>query len=261
MDAARLAQELDALLGIPGHPDYPTAVNGLQVGGPTPVRRVGAAVDASARVISMAADAGVDFLIVHHGLFWEGLQPLTGRLLARVEPLLRHGIALYSAHLPLDAHPDFGNSALLARQLGLTDLLPFGLARGVPVGWIGEPGFPPGPQSNGQQFTPDLLSDRLSTVVQGPVRLIRGGGEVIERVAVVTGGAGSMVEEAALAGAQAFVTGEGAHHTHALAMELGIHLLYGGHYATETFGVAALAGELGRRHGLPWVFLDDPSGL
>ena len=116
---AALAAHLDALLRVREIPDYPPALNGVQVEHRGPVARIAAAVDASARTIRGAVDAGANLLLVHHGLFWGGLQPLAGHHYSRVRLLLEHDVALYSAHLPLDAHATFGNSLLLARELGL----------------------------------------------------------------------------------------------------------------------------------------------
>lgn len=253
MKLESLLQYLDAYLGLPGHPDYPTALNGLQVGGPDEVRRVIAAVDASEASVLGAVERGADLLLVHHGLFWDGLGPLTGRRLRRIKPLLDHGIAVYSAHLPLDGHPEVGNSALLARALGVPPTERFAAYQGAEVGWWGtleEATDAPG------------LARRLEEALDGgPVRLIPGGPERVERVGVVTGGGASFVAEAAALGLDALVTGEGAHHTYFDAVEEGVHLLFGGHYATETFGVRALAQHLAERFGLEWEFLDQPTGL
>lgn len=251
MNLDSIVTHLDALLGIPAFPDYPNALNGLQADGPGPILRVGAAVDANEITIQAAAEAGVDLLLVHHGLFWDGLTPLTGRHMRRVRTLVEKGIRVYSAHLPLDAHPDLGNSALLAAALGLEDRAPFGEARGVTVGWIGS--VSPEPRRSFQA--------RVASAVDGPARLLAGGPEDVKRVAVVTGGAGSLVEEAVRAGADTFVTGEAAHHVFTLATELGVNVFLGGHYATEVFGVKALARHLEQTFGLPWLFLDAPSGL
>lgn len=251
MNLESIVAFLDQLLDPTGTPDYPNALNGLQVAGPEQVARVGAAVDASEAVIRDAVQAGVDLLLVHHGLFWDGLRPLTGRHFRRVEALVRGGVALYSAHLPLDAHPEVGNGALLSKRLGVDALEPFGRARGIDTGWIGR--VPPEDRRGFQA--------RIASAVDGPVRMIPGGPERVQRVAVVTGAAGSLVEEAAARGADTLVTGEGGHQTFAMAIELGVNLYYAGHYATEVFGVKALASRLEASFDLPWVFLDHPSGL
>jgi dinuclear metal center YbgI/SA1388 family protein len=246
---------MDTYLDIGGHADYRTALNGLQVAGPTgrPVRKLAAAVDASEATIARAVETGADVLVVHHGLFWEGLRPLTGRRYRRVQALIEGGLALYSAHLPLDSHAEVGNSVLLARALGFEPEGRFARYEDVDLGWTGtlDPGLPR-----------EDLRARVSATVDGQqVTLLAGGPETIERVAVVTGGGGSFIEEAARTGAHALVTGEGSHHTFVDAMELGINVYYAGHYATETFGVQALCRHLAERFDLTWCFLDEPSGL
>lgn len=255
MKLESVVEYLDALLGIPAHPDYRTALNGLQVAGPPDreIGRIAAAVDTSEATIAAASAEGADLLLVHHGLFWSGLTPLTGRHYRRVRGLIDGGVALYSAHLPLDGHPELGNGVLLAHALGLADLEPFGRYEGATVGWIGR---------HAEPLRAADLAERVAEAVGGAVHVV----EVerprpIERIAVVTGGGGSFLEEAAEAGADALVTGEGSHHTFVDAHELGVHVFYAGHYATEVFGVKALAAHLAERFDLSWTFLDRPSGL
>lgn len=253
MKLESLLQYLDGYLGIAEHPDYPGALNGLQVEGPEEVRRIVAAVDASEASVAAAVERGADLLLVHHGLFWEGLKPLTGRRLRRIRPLVEHGVAVYSVHLPLDGHAEVGNAALLGRALGLRLEGRFAEYHGVPVGWWGT--LDPALDAPG-------LALRLEEALEGgTARLIPGGPERVERVGVVTGGGASFVGEAAALELDALVTGEGSHHTYFDAMELGVHLLFGGHYATETFGVRALARHVAERFGVEWEFVDQPTGL
>ena len=252
MKLESLLQYTDEYLSVAHHPDYRTALNGLQVAGRDEIGRIVAAVDASEAVIQEAAAAGADLLLVHHGMFWDGLQPLTGRRYRKTKMLLDNGIALYSVHLPLDGHAEVGNSALLARAMGLDDLKAFGDYEGTSIGWSGRL-----PERVGRVG----LQDALGEVLGGPVHLIEGGAEEVELVGVVTGGGASFTEQAAAAGLHALVTGEGSHHTHIDAMELGINVYFGGHYATETFGVKALASHLAERFDLEWAFLDQPTGL
>jgi dinuclear metal center YbgI/SA1388 family protein len=247
-----LLQYTNELLDVANHPDYSGALNGLQVGGPTEVRKIAAAVDTSEASIAAAAECGADLLIVHHGLFWGGLQPLTGRHLRRVRGLIDNGVALYSCHLPLDGHSEFGNCALLARAMGLELEGRFGEYKGAPIGWYGR--LPEVTDIAG-------LSGLVESAVGGSVHVIPGGPEHIDRVGVVTGGGASFVQDAVDLELHALVTGEGSHHTHLDAMELGIHVLFGGHYATEVFGVRALAEHLADRFDLTWEFLDQPTGL
>jgi dinuclear metal center YbgI/SA1388 family protein len=262
MQLESLLQYLEGYLGVSSHPDYPTALNGLQVEGGRDVRRLGVAVDASVASIEAAVERGVDAMIVHHGLFWDGLQPLTGRHLARIKPLIESGTSLYSCHLPLDSHAEVGNCAVLARAIGVEPTERFASYHGVPIGWWGRL---PEPLDVG------ALEERVHEAVSvtggaaagsaAAVHTIAGGPERIERVGVVTGGGASFVRDAAALGLDAFVTGEGPHHTHFDAIELGIHVLLAGHYATETFGVKALAAHLEDRFGLEWTFIDQPTGL
>src|SRR6266704_230925 len=206
MDLSELVAYLDDYLRVREVPDAPEAVNGLQVANTGKVARLAAAVDVCEATVRMAAEQRSDVLLVHHGLFWGGQKPLTGPAYRRVAGLIQRGIALYSAHLPLDLHPDGGNNAVLAR------LLPFGPER-------------------------------------------------VRRLGIVTGGAGSMIARAAAAGLDTYLTGEGAHHTFFDAEELRLNVFYAGHYATETVGVKALAAHLEAKFGLPWTFLDHPTGL
>lgn len=249
-----LVRYTDQLLGIPDHPDYRTALNGLQVSGPAgrPVRRIAAAVDASEAVIRDAAAREADLLVVHHGLFWDGLRPVTGRRYRKMSHLVSAGLAVYSAHLPLDAHPEFGNCALLARGISLSLDGGFGSYEGHPVGWHGR--FDP-------PLTAGELARRVGEAVAGPARVLGSGPARIRTAAVVTGGGAGFLADAAAAGIDALVTGEGAHHTFVDAHELGVHLVLAGHYATETFGVKALSAHLAERYDLTWEFLDHPSGL
>lgn len=245
-----ILQYLEEYLRLATHPDYPSAVNGLQVEGPEEVGHVCASVDASEASIEEAVRRGAHLLLVHHGLFWEGLRPLTGRRFRRVAALVEGGVGLYSAHLPLDSHPEVGNCVLLARRLGLELRGRFAPFQGVDLGWWGT-----------------LNADRegfrqvVEEAVGGPVRLIPGGPRRVRTAGVVTGGAGSMLGEAVRAGLDAFVTGEGSHHTYIDAMEEGVNLYYAGHYATETLGVQALAEHLARSFGVTWEYIDLPTGL
>ena len=250
MRLEELVDYLDGYLRIAEVPDYPNALNGLQVEGRDEVRRIGVAVDASEASIRAAAGRGCDVLIVHHGLFWDGNVPVTGRRYRRLRLLIERGIALYSAHLPLDVHPEVGNNVVLARELGMMVEGTFGDYKGMPVGVWGR-----------LALSREALAARLDEVLGGRVRLLPGGPERLERVGVLTGAGGGMIAEAIAAGLDALVTGEGAHHTYFDAIEGGINVYYGGHYATETWGVRALAAHLSERFGVPTEFIDLPTGL
>jgi dinuclear metal center YbgI/SA1388 family protein len=250
MELKDLVAYLDDYLAVADVPDSANALNGLQVEAPGPVGRVAAAVDASEASIRAAIESGCDLLLVHHGLFWDGNRPVTGRRYRRLAPLLESGVAVYSAHLPLDVHAEVGNNVVLARELGVEVRGRFGDYDGVDVGVWGD-----------LALTRVALSERLTELLGAAVRLIAGGPERIERVGVLTGGGGGYVSAARAAGLDALVTGEGSHHTYFDAMEDGINLYYAGHYATETWGVRALAAHLESRFGLEWVFVDQPTGL
>jgi dinuclear metal center YbgI/SA1388 family protein len=214
------------------------------------VTRIGATVDASLATVQLAAKAGANLLIVHHGLFWSPSQPWTGKKYELLRALLDHNIAVYSSHLPLDLHPKLGNNAQLCGALGLKKLQPFFESQGQPIGFKSE-----------QRISLAELTSKLETATGTKPRLIPAGPAVCRRIGVVTGGAGGDLKIAAEEGVDTFITGEGPHWTYALAEELELNVLYGGHYATETFGVKALAAHLSKKFRVPWVFLDHPTGL
>ena len=241
---------LDGYLGVAEVADFPGALNGLQVQNSGRVGKIVAAVDACQATIDATAESGAGLLLVHHGLFWGGAGPVTGRQWRRLSRLLAHDVAVYSAHLPLDCHPEVGNNALLGVELGLRETERFGEYHGTAIGVMGE-----------IVSTRDALVARLAEILGATPHVMPGGPVEIRRVGIVTGGAGSMIDEARIAGVDTFVTGEGAHHTHFDAEEGGINVIYGGHYATETFGVKALAQHLETKFGVPWEFVDHPTGL
>ncbi|MGH7130238.1 MAG: Nif3-like dinuclear metal center hexameric protein [Planctomycetaceae bacterium] len=249
-ELAEVVAYLDEYLDISRVPDSERAFNGLQVENAGKVTKVAAGVDASEATIVAARAAGVDLLLVHHGLFWGGGAPMTGARYRRTRELVEAGIAVYSAHAPLDVHSELGNNALLAEAIGLKTEGGFASVDGFSFGIWGR-----------LEIRREALAARLDEVLGGPVKLIPGGPERLERVGVITGGAGGMIADAVRAGLDAFVTGEGAHHTYFDAIDGGINVYYGGHYATEVWGVRALAAHLEARFDLPWTFLDFPTGL
>lgn len=250
MTLEQLLHFLDDFLGVRDFPDFDGAMNGLQVEGSSEVEHLAVAVDVSEATIDGAVGCGADLLLVHHGLFWGGLGPITGRVFRKLSGLIRNGVGLYSVHLPLDAHPEVGNAAVLGRELGLELDEPFGRFQEATVGWAGR-------ATIGRA---DLHS-RMEELLGRDVHLIPGGAEEIRRVAVVTGSGGSFIPEAVHAGIDTLVTGEGKHHDFVEATELGLNVFYGGHYATETWGVRALARHLEEAFSLAWTFIDEPSGL
>lgn len=250
MRLEELVSYLDEYLRLKEVPDYPRAYNGLQVENSGEVTRIATAVDASEATIVEAVRRGCDLLLVHHGLFWDGGQTLTGRRYRRLRPLFEGNMAVYSAHLPLDVHPEVGNNVVLAREIGIAVAGTFGSYQGVPTGVWGE-----------LELGREALAARLDETLGGRVHLIAGGGERVHRVGVLTGAGGSAIGDALEAGLDAFITGEGAHHTYFDAMEGGLNVYYGGHYATETWGVRALGDHLTARFGLVAEFIDLPTGL
>jgi len=242
---------LDGLLRIDAIEDYPGAHNGLQVEAEGPVARIGAATDACQATIDRAVEEGCQLLLVHHGLFWGGGAPLTGARYRRVAALVAGGTALYSAHLPLDVHEEVGNNALLAAALDLEVVGRFGSRGSLEgLGVLARPAL-----------DRDALFDRVETACGEIISVIPGGPDHVGTLAIVTGGAGSMIGQAVKAGADALLTGEGSHHTYHEAMEAGITVIYAGHYATETFGVRALGERTAAQFGLESRFFDVPTGL
>lgn len=250
MNIKKLSEYLDGFLRTGEIPDYPGALNGLQVENSGRLTKIAAAVDASESSIGAAIGGGCDLLLVHHGLFWDGNQAVTGRRYRRLTQLIKADVAVYSSHLPLDVHPEVGNNAELARLLGIELLGTFASHNGRDAGVWGS-----------LDVTRETLAARLDDVLGVRVRLLAGGGEKIKRVGIITGSAGSMIGHAVAAGLDAFITGEGVHHTYFDAMESGINVYYGGHYATETFGVRALAKHIEQQFGIPWEFIDQPTGM
>lgn len=241
---------IDSYLGIRDVPDDPRALNGLQVENSGRLDRIAAAVDACQATIDDASARGAGLLLVHHGLFWSGPEPLTGRHGRRVRTLHRHDLALYAAHLPLDCHPEVGNNAVLARGIGLEDPSPFGLEGGVRIGLVGR-----------LRASRAQLAQSLTKLLGAEPRLVAAGPTQTERVAVVSGAGASFLREARDIGADTLITGEGPHHIYFDAEEWGLNLVLAGHYATETVGVKALAAHVSQRCDIPWDFVDHPTGL
>ncbi len=246
----QIARYCDRLLRTAAYTDYDGAFNGLQVENRGTVTRITAAVDASLATVRLAVAAQADLLLVHHGLFWSARHPWTGKSYELLRVLLENNLAVYSSHLPLDAHPRLGNNAQLCAALGLKPRRPFFECKGQPIGF-----------ETKANIARSQLAKQLGRALGGPAKLAPGGPAVCRRIGIVTGGAGNELRQAAAAGLDTFITGEGAHWTFALAEEFGLNVFYGGHYATETFGVKALAAHLSRRFRIPWVFVDHPTGL
>jgi dinuclear metal center YbgI/SA1388 family protein len=247
---AAIVKHCDQILRTREMGDYEGAANGLQAENSGTITRLAATVDASLATVKLAVAAKADLLIVHHGLFWSPTHPWTGKKYALVKLLVENNLAVYSSHLPLDAHPRLGNNALLAAALGLKNLKPFFASHGQNIGFKTQ-----------TKISRAELAEKLQRATGANPTLIPGGNEICERIGIVSGGAGAELALAASEGVDTFITGEGPHWTYALAEELGLNVFYGGHYATETFGVKALAAELAEKFRLPWEFLDHPTGL
>jgi dinuclear metal center YbgI/SA1388 family protein len=230
--------------------DWENALNGVQIENSGQVTRLGTAVDVSTRVLTEAAKRNVDLLIVHHGLFWPGLQPVKSALRQQLQLAFENNIALYSAHLPLDIHSKIGNNAELIAALGLKSAQPFLEEKGQPVGLKARASMPR-----------NELIRKLRKALGGPVKVFGFGPRQTHTIGVVTGGAGSEIYRVAQENIDTFITGEAPHWAAVAAEELGMNLLLGGHYATEVFGVKALAAHLSKRFGIPWEFIDCPTGL
>jgi dinuclear metal center YbgI/SA1388 family protein len=231
-----LARICDDILQTRKFRDYPGARNGLQVGHGRTVKKIGWAVDADLASIRRAGKAGVNFLVVHHGIFW-GDSALDRKIRARrVREAKRLGVAIYSSHLPLDAHPEIGNSTGLLRALGLANAKrrPFGKAMGQEIGWKVE----------GGRWKRSHLLQKCKGLKGAKVRVVAGGPKICRKIGVVTGGFGDL-DQVAKAGLDTLVTGEADYPTEVKARELGMNLILAGHRETETFGPKALTRKVG----------------
>lgn len=240
----------DRFLRIREVGDWDNALNGLQIENSGGITRVGAAVDVSTRVLAEAAKKKVDLLIVHHGLFWAGLQPVTRALRRKLQIAFENDIALYSAHLPLDIHPNAGNNAQLVAALGLKSAQPFLEEKGQSVGLKVRASMPR-----------SELVRKFRRALNGPVRVFEFGPKQTRTIGVVTGAGASEIYRVTQENIDTFITGEAPHWAAVAADELGMNLLLGGHYATEVFGVKALAAHLSGKFKVPWEFIDCPTGL
>ncbi|HEY4450710.1 MAG TPA: Nif3-like dinuclear metal center hexameric protein [Solirubrobacteraceae bacterium] len=249
---SEVIEELDRLLEPARFADH--CVNGLQVPGPEQVATLATGVSAHAELFRLAAAEGAELLLVHHGLFWDpGVRALDVALARRLRMLFDAGIALAAYHLPLDAHPQLGNNALLARALGAVETDPFALHRGEPIGFLATL-----PDAG---VEPAELFARVASITAREPLVFDAGPALVSRLAIVSGAGADYLEDAARAGAHALLTGEAPERAMATARELGLHLIAAGHYATETFGVRRLGDHLARRFGIRHVFLDVPNPL
>ena len=244
-----LVRYLDTYLDVAGWSDK--SLNGLQVQGADGVRRIALATDTALATIAMAAGARAEMLIAHHGLFWGRVEAVTGPLRDRLAALFDAGMSLYVSHLPLDGHAEVGNNAVLAGLLGLEDREPFGRWGDRSIGLVGR---------LAEAVDLASLAARLEALLGARPQVLAFGGDEIRTIAVVSGAAADLVPEAALAGVDAFVTGETSHTAYHQAREWRMNVVFAGHYATETLGVRALGDHLADRFGVETVFIDVPTG-
>lgn len=242
---------LDAELRISDIKDASVAMNGLQVENDGQVSKVALAVDGSQKSIDAAIAAGADLLILHHGIYWSGLLPFTGWWKKKIMSCMENNLAIYAAHLPLDMHPRLGNNAQMAEQLGLQNTSPEVDYHGTMIGLAGD--------FDGSMAE---LKDRFAAITGAPVTgYLHDASAPAGRVALCSGGAGDEIYQMHAKGYQCYLTGEENHWVRNAAEDVGMSLLFAGHYATETFGVKALGRLLEEQFGLPTLFIDNPTGM
>ena len=245
-----LVDYLNDRMSAEGYPDY--GPNGLQIEGVRRISKLAFSVSATREAAETAVRLKADALIVHHGLFWtfQNPQVLTGPFSRRVFPLVRHDINLIAYHLPLDAHPEIGNAAVLAQKIGLAGLGPFGDHQGSPTGVKGH--FSPG-------LSAKSLQKLLETTLNHPVILASPDpAQMVQTLGIITGGANKDWRRALKEGLDGYLTGEISEHDWHESQEAGIHMFAGGHHATEQFGIQALMKEVAARFSLECFFI--PSG-
>ncbi|MGO9308877.1 MAG: Nif3-like dinuclear metal center hexameric protein [Spirochaetia bacterium] len=252
MTLAAIEKWLGDCLDLSAMASLDSSLNGLQVGSRVPeVSKVAFAVDAAMESFRRAAAWGAQLLVVHHGILWDR-QRIIGNLYDRVRFLVETGLALYAAHLPLDVHPEVGNNAGIARQLGLLDVKPFGAYRGAALGCKGV---------LADALPLDEVVSRLAGRQGEPLRTLPFGPPLVKSVGVISGDAPWGALQAAAEGLDAYVTGEPAHEIYHHCLEQRIHAIFAGHYHSESYGVQSLAGLLARDTGLVTTYLDIPTGL
>lgn len=242
---------LDSTLRITEIRDASVAMNGLQVENNGCVTKVALGVDGSQKTIDAALAAGADLLILHHGIFWCGLQPVTGWWKQKLTSCLNNNLAIYSAHLPLDMHPTLGNNAGIAHALELQEVQPEVDYHGT---LIGLSGYFPGTVAELRTKYAEITGAEITGVVHDAT-LPAG------RIALCSGGGGEEIYQMHAKGYGTYLTGEENHWVSNAARDMGINILFAGHYATETFGVRSLGKLLEDQFGLPTVFIDNPTGM
>ncbi len=256
IETTTLSTYLDELLQIARIPDYAGALNGLQLDNNGTVTKIAASVDFSSRSVVLAIEDDADFLLVHHGMFWGGAQRITGSRFSRLRSLIESNVAVYSSHLPLDCHSEFGNNMLLSRQLGLNATGEFARYKTIPIGLSGEAEVP----------TVQIVERTRQFAAEhgGEVVTTRFSPDKVTHSWAMCTGAGASAEtlsEAVTLGIDTLIVGEGPHWTAVEAEDAGITIIYAGHYATETLGVRALAKHVAEKFGLDWTQIHVPTGL
>lgn len=229
------------------------SMNGLQVGRPEKeIQKIAFAVDASLETFKRAKEAGAHMLFVHHGLYWGRPVPVTNEFYKRMEFLIKEDLSLYAAHLPLDMNEDVGNNAGIAKTLGIETLEPFGEHKGLYIGWKGE--LP-------EALSRDEVIKKLFGGWDDSIKSLPFGPDKIKSAAIITGSAPHELSQAIEANVDLYLTGEAGHVLYHAALEAGINVICGGHYATETYGVKMLAEKVARELSLETLFIDVPTGL
>lgn len=253
VELGRLVSYLNTRLRC-GDFDEP-AINGLQVSGKKNIGKIAFAVDGVLATFERAVAAHADMIVVHHGIYWGSQYALRGPDYQRIKLLMDHEIALYAAHLPMDAHPELGHNANLLRHLNIIEdsLQPFGNYKGRTIGF----------QARLKQISRADITNKLETLLGGPVKLLPFGPEKVRSVACVTGAGAdfALVREAKIQNIHYYISGESSHPIYHFAKENGVTLALGGHYRTEVFGLRAMRAELERKFGVETCFVDHPTGL
>lgn len=246
----RISDYLDDLLGNDEWSDVDGSVNGVQVQNSGDVEKVAFAVDATVLTIDKAAEVGADLLVTHHGVVWDGIERVTDQHYLRLKRLLENDVALYTSHLPLDAHGDIGNNVLLLQELDASPEETFGSVGGMDIGYVGV--LP-------SRMDFDDFVTGVEDLVDYDSTVLGFGGDKVKRVAALTGSGGDYVGEAAAAGADVFLSGEPKHRSHHDAREHGINAVFAGHYHTETFGVRELRQLVDTEFGVETVYIKAPT--
>jgi len=242
-----------SILDIESFENSDPSLNGIQVDNDgSEIKKLAFAVDACMETFKQAVQAGAGLLFVHHGLFWGKPLALETTHRKRIKFLMDNNLALYAVHLPLDQHPDFGNNAVLAEKLGLTDIKPFGSLHIPKIGLQGK--FP-------QALTVEEAASRISFMGRPSLKIIPFGKKHNESCAIVSGGSSGETVHAIEEGIDLFVTGEAAHSMYHRALEGNLNIIADGHYSTEVWGARRIMEESVTQLGIEAEFIDVPTGL